>query len=88
MPSLARTYFSVVQVSAGWAIRGGAFDGRSVYEYREDAIKEAGRMALGLHSVADRPTGVRVQYGLSSWADVELFGEEQESAHYPSERAC
>lgn len=76
MSIAVRAYFEVVQVRDGWAIRGGAFAGRNFYEVREDALKEARRMAHGLYIVTNRPTGVRIQLNLCGWEDVELFGQE------------
>lgn len=32
-------------------------------------------MAMGLFSVSQRPTGVRVQLGVEMWEDIELFGD-------------
>ncbi|MET0889344.1 MAG: hypothetical protein ABWY09_04330 [Stenotrophomonas maltophilia] len=72
---MPRTYFYVVPVAQGWALRGGAFAGRNLYETREEALREARRMAVGLFTVAQRPTGVRLQVGLDAWEDCELFGE-------------
>lgn len=72
---MPRTYFYVVPVDNGWALLGGAFAGRNLYDSRDQALLEARRMAMGLFSVSQRPTGVRVQLGVEMWEEIELFGD-------------
>lgn len=49
--------------------------GRNLYDTKAEALAEAKRMALSLHALTKRPTGVRVQLAQDTWEEIELYGD-------------
>lgn len=70
-----RMYLCVVPVPGGWAIRGVACAGRNLYATCSDAVQEAQRLALSLHRLSLRPTGVRTLTESEAWLENIRFGE-------------